>query len=114
MMLDDAYHRLKAFTLDRMKRREQPSTPMTWSQGPYVWILNLLWWGFGYGTARVILPVVSFGKVHVESLSDWDNEFNWLSCRRIGDGQIEVESTVAGWIGLLIYFICLAVFLHFI
>lgn len=78
-----------------------------------MWILEPLWW-FGYGTARVLLPFFSFGKLRAEPLCDWDHEFNWLSCRRTGDGQIEVESTVASWIGLLIYFICLAVFLHFV
>lgn len=74
----------------------------------------MIWWGVGYGTARVLLPIVSFGKLRAQPLFDWDHEFNWLSCRRIGDGQIEVESTVAGAIGLLIYFIYLAVFIHFV
>lgn len=84
------------------------------SQGPRVNVFfDMIWWWIGYGTARVILPFVSFGKLHAEPLCDWDHEFNWLSCRRIGDGQIEVESTVAGGVGLLIWCICLAVFLHF-
>ena len=79
-----------------------------------MWILGMLWWGIGYGIARLILPLVSFGKLRAEPLSvSWAREFNWLSCRRSGDGQIEVESTVAGGVGLLIFFICLAVFLHF-
>ena len=74
----------------------------------------MLWWWFGYGIARVLLPVISFGKLRAEPFFDWDHEFNWLSCRRTGDGQIEVESTVASAIGLLIFFICLAVFVHFV
>lgn len=75
-------------------------------------MLDILW--IGYGTARLMLPLVSFGKLRAEPLYDWEHEFNWLSCRRRGDGKIEVESTVAGAIGLLIDFIFLAAFLHFV
>ena len=78
-----------------------------------MWIVGMIWWEIGYGVARFILPLVSFGKVRVEPLDCRDEGFGWLSCRRSGDGQIEVESTIAGGIGLLIFFICLAVFLHF-
>ena len=93
---------------------KQPSMQMTSIRGERVWILDMLWWSLGYGTARVLLPVVSFGKLRAQSLCDWDREFNWLSCRRTGDGQIEIEATVAGAIGLLIFFIYLAVFVHFV
>lgn len=76
-------------------------------------MLLLVWWEIGYGTARLIPPLVSFGSMRAAPFCDLDNGFNWLCCRRIGGGQIEVESTVAGLIGLLIFFICLAVVLHF-
>lgn len=77
-----------------------------------MWVLSILWWWFGYAVARLIFPLVSFGKVWVAPL-DRDEGFGWLCCRRNGDGQVEVESLVAGWIGLLIGCICLALCLHF-
>lgn len=78
------------------------------------WGIGFFWWGIGYGTARLILPIVSFGGLRAAPLCVSDHEFNWLCCRRSGNGPIEVESTVAGFVGLLIFFVCLAVFLHFL
>jgi hypothetical protein len=61
----------------------------------------------------VVMSIASLGGVHVAPFHVPLREFNRFGCRRSGDGQIEVESTVAGGIGLLICAVCLAVILHF-
>lgn len=63
--------------------------------------------------AGLVVCIASFGSVRVAPSGVADHEFNWFGCRRGGDGLVEVEPFVAGWIGLLIFFIGLAVFLHF-
>lgn len=63
--------------------------------------------------AGLVMQIASFGGVRAAPIDVPLHEFNWFYYRRSGDGQIEVESTVAGEIGLIICFICLAVFVHF-
>lgn len=53
----------------------------------------------GYVIARLILPIVSCGKVYVEPLTSPIKRFNFFGFRRDESGRIEVESTVAGGIG---------------
>ena len=69
------------------------------------WLLADL---IGYGVARVLFPLLSFGRVTVE-LSGFDdsfrNEFNRLGYRRDPSGRIEVSKAVAAPLGLLF---CLA------
>ena len=63
--------------------------------------------------AGLVMWIASFGAARAAPLHVPYREFNRFCCRRSENGQIEVESTVAGGIGFLICFICLAVFLHF-
>jgi hypothetical protein len=79
-----------------------------------VWILDLLWWGIGYGTARLILPLVSLGKVRVAPLESRGEGSGWLGCSRNNGGQLEIEPTPAVGIGLVICCIGLAIVLYFI
>jgi len=79
-----------------------------------VWILDLLWWVIGYGTARLILPLVSFGKVQVRPLESRGEGSGWLGYRRNDSGHLEIEPTPACGIGLVICCIGLAIVLLFI
>lgn len=79
-----------------------------------MWILDTIWWGIGYGTARLILPLVSLGKVRVGPLESRGEGFSWLGCRWNEGGHLQIEPTLAVGIGLVICCIALAVALHFI
>ncbi|MBA7464894.1 hypothetical protein ES703_60679 [subsurface metagenome] len=63
--------------------------------------------------AGLVMYIASFGGMRVAPSNIPLSEFNRFGYRRSGDGQIEVESTIAGGIGLVICCICLALFLHF-
>lgn len=61
----------------------------------------------------LVMQIASFGGVRAAPMDVPPNEFNWFYCRRSENWQIEVESTIAGMIGLAVCFICLALVLHF-
>ena len=80
-------------------------------------VLRFILWAFllelMYFVGRLVLCVASFGAVRAAPSDVPYREFNWFGARRNAYGQIEVESTVAGGLGFIIFFICLAAFLHF-
>jgi hypothetical protein len=53
----------------------------------------------GYAVARVVLPLISFGRIAVEPFRGSGASFNLLGYRR---GHIEVAAPTAAWIGLLV------------
>ena len=61
-----------------------------------------IWWVTGYAIARLILPIISFGKVQVSSFLD-SRKFNLFGYRYREDGRLEVEATFATLIGLLVF-----------
>ncbi|MBR0694818.1 hypothetical protein [Bradyrhizobium lablabi] len=61
----------------------------------------------GYTAARLILPRLSFGRMCVEPPTSGHRRFNALGCRRDESGRIEMEQTVAGWIGVVTCFAAL-------
>ena len=75
------------------------------------WLLDLIWWGIGYAVARLVLPLVSFGKVQVGTARD-SSGFGWLGLRRIENGRLEVEATFATLLGLVIFCAGLAAVLY--
>jgi hypothetical protein len=75
-------------------------------------LLEIVWWRIGYSVARLVLPLVSFGKLEVLPLESPDS--SWLGYRRNGSGYVEIDPTPAGGIGLVICCIGLAIVLHFI
>ena len=79
-----------------------------------MWILDLLWGGAGYVVARVILPLVSFGKVQAAPLDSRGSGFSWRGYRRNESGHLEIESTVATGIGLVVCCLGLVVVLQFV
>ena len=56
----------------------------------------------GYTVARFALPLFSSGKIYVQPLTVSSGQFNWLGYRRDEHGRIEIESTAAGVVGLVI------------
>lgn len=55
----------------------------------------------GYAVARAVLPRLSGGRIQVQLLNARFGGFNALGYRREVNGQIEIDSTVCGWIGLV-------------
>ena len=64
-------------------------------------IIDFLLEVIGYTTARLVLPLVTFGKVRVQSASSADTGFNWLGFKRLPDRSLICQSPMAGWIGLI-------------
>ncbi len=68
-------------------------------------IFDVLIEAVGYAVARFVLPLVSFGRVHVQPLNSDRKSFNMLGCRRDGIGGVEIEVTVAGFFGFIIFLV---------
>ena len=73
-------------------------------------IFDFLIFTVGYTVARLVFPRVSFHKVYVEPLIRPETGFNALGYRHDGQGRIQIESTVAGFLGFIV---CLIVFFAF-
>lgn len=56
----------------------------------------------GYGIARLVIPIVSFGKIKLDPVSSENDAYNWLGYRYEGD-RIVLGPTAAGLIGILIF-----------
>jgi hypothetical protein len=56
----------------------------------------------GHTVARFALPLLSFGRIYIQPLTAPPSGFNFLGYRRDQTGRIEIESTAAGSIGLVI------------
>lgn len=70
--------------------------------------LGLLVELIGYSLARIALPVLSFGRIHVEPFSASTSSLRRPWYRRDADGRLELRQDAAGWIG---FAMCLLVFL---
>jgi hypothetical protein len=57
-----------------------------------------------YGTARVIVPIVTFGRVRVETGSD-DGVvgFGWFGFGRDSDSRLVLSAQLAGFFGLVFW-----------
>jgi len=78
-----------------------------------VWIfLDLLWWGLCYQVGRLILLVVSFGRVQAGSCGSYG--YGWLGYKRDVVGRLEIESTLVAGIGLVTCCVALVAILLFI
>lgn len=77
-------------------------------------VVDVIWLGIGYNVARLIFPVVTFGKLRVAPLGPYFERFGYLGCRRSDSGQWLVEPYLAGGIGLMVCCLGLAVVLYFL
>jgi len=65
----------------------------------------------GYTTARVLVPIVTFGRVRVQALRAEPQRSNWFGFSRAADGSCQLEATMAGWYGLFVWIAALIVVL---
>lgn len=63
----------------------------------------------GYGTARMLLPLLTFGRIRVEAVKSRDAGFNSLGFKRLPGGELLCASDLAGWVGVLIWALLLVV-----
>jgi hypothetical protein len=61
----------------------------------------------GYTIARIVLPLLSLGRLSVQPLDAPREAFNAFGYRRDSRGRIELEQTIAGFIG---FALCLVAF----
>lgn len=57
----------------------------------------------GYTTARLLVPIVTFGSVRVQALRAEPQRSNWFGFSRAADGSCQIEATMAGWYGLFFW-----------
>ncbi|THV19760.1 hypothetical protein [Peteryoungia ipomoeae] len=66
-----------------------------------MFIIDFIFEVIGYTTAKLVLPLITFGKVRVQSISSTERGFNWLGFKRATDGSLICQAPMAGWIGLV-------------
>ncbi|RFC62738.1 hypothetical protein DYI37_12235 [Fulvimarina endophytica] len=64
----------------------------------------------GYQTARMLLPILSAGWIKVADLTS-DEPGGWLGCYRDAERRLVFTSTMAGWIGVFMWLLILAIFI---
>jgi hypothetical protein len=76
-----------------------------------VFVLYLLLPEFvGYGVARVLLSVLSHGRIVIQLLTSFDViGFNSLGIRRDRQGRVEISSDVAIFLGFAAFLILLVI-----
>ena len=65
----------------------------------------------GYTTARLLVPIVTFGRVRVQALRAEPQGPNWFGFSRAADGSRQLEATMAGWYGLFVWIVVVIVVL---
>ncbi|MCA1440327.1 hypothetical protein I6F07_08900 [Ensifer sp. IC4062] len=77
-------------------------------------ILDLLIFDFFlHRTARIIVPLVSFGRFEVEKIYSADIDFNWLGLKRLPSGRFLLNSTMSMFAGAVFWLLCLVAYLAF-
>lgn len=64
-------------------------------------VLDFILEVIGYSTAMLVLPLITLGKVRVQSITSIETGFNWPGFRRVPDGSLICQAPMAGWIGLI-------------
>ncbi|ASR08881.1 hypothetical protein CHY08_18260 [Rhizobium leguminosarum bv. viciae] len=67
----------------------------------------------GYSTARLVLPIITLGKVRVQSITSAERGFNWLGFKRNRDGSLICQGPMAGLIGLLLWTLAIIFIVRF-
>jgi hypothetical protein len=57
----------------------------------------------GYTTARLFVPLLTFGRVRVQPFRAEPQRHNWFGFVRDADGSHQLEATIAGWYGLFFW-----------
>lgn len=66
-------------------------------------IVDIILEVIGHTTARLVLPIITLGKVRVQSITSAERGFNWLGFKRNSDGSLICQAPMAGLIGLLLW-----------
>lgn len=61
----------------------------------------------GYGIARVIIPLITLGRVKIDPVSSSSENYNWLGYRKDAK-HIILGPTAAGVLGILIFTVAVA------
>ncbi|MBB4112337.1 hypothetical protein FHT80_001656 [Rhizobium sp. BK226] len=72
-------------------------------------IIDVIFEVIGYTTARLVLPLITGGKVRVQAISSTETGFNWVGSKRVPDGSLICQAPMAGWIGLIPWVVVVAV-----
>ncbi len=57
----------------------------------------------GHTTARLLFPLLTLGRVRVQSLRAEPQRHNWFGLARSADGSCQLEASMAGWYGLFFW-----------
>lgn len=75
-------------------------------------IIDLLIFDFLlHRTARIVVPLFSFGVVEVEAIYADINGFNWLGFKRLPCGRLLLNSTMSMLAGAVFWLLCLLAYL---
>jgi hypothetical protein len=66
---------------------------------------------FLHRTARVVVPLLSIGRIQVQEIYTDDIAFNWLGLKRLPSGRFLLSSSMSNLAGAVFWFLCLAIFL---
>ncbi|WP_026621298.1 hypothetical protein M728_001867 [Ensifer sp. WSM1721] len=66
---------------------------------------------FLHRTARVVVPLLSLGKIQVQEIYAEDIAFNWLGLKRMPSDHLLLSSSMSKLAGVVFWFLCLAIFL---
>ena len=61
----------------------------------------------GYSTARLLLPMLTCGKVQAQDFTDGAPGHSWLGVKRGNSGRYLIEPTAAAILGLLFWVLAL-------
>jgi hypothetical protein len=71
--------------------------------GLVLFVFDTVFYAVGHATARMLLPLLTAGKVKVDGLLHAETGFNWFGFKRLQDGVLLCDSLVAGWLGLAVW-----------
>jgi hypothetical protein len=68
---------------------------------------------FLYGTARVVVPLLSFGRLVVDDFYLEDKGFNWFGLKRREDGRYLVNSDISKLAAVVFWVLCALAYVVF-
>ncbi|MEX3011952.1 hypothetical protein [Hoeflea sp. TYP-13] len=57
----------------------------------------------GYLTAKILIPIISFGTIRVQKFTSSETGFNSFGFKREPRGTLLCSVTAAGWLGVLMW-----------
>ena len=66
-----------------------------------MFVSNFLLAIVGYTTARILFPILTFGKIRVQPASSDEQGFSWFGLKRVPGQGLMCHTNVAGCLGLI-------------